>query len=115
MPKPNGDYPIGFDRPPKKHQFKPGQSGNPRGRPRKEINYDAMFERELMRKIPIVENGRSKRVTKLEGIVRVYLQRALKGEVRVIMDILSSARSLCVKMEMEANRDSRDRFVYFVG
>ncbi len=31
----NNDEEVGFGRPPKQHQFKPGQSGNPRGRPPK--------------------------------------------------------------------------------
>jgi hypothetical protein len=31
----NNDEEVGFGRPPKQHQFKPGQSGNPKGRPPK--------------------------------------------------------------------------------
>lgn len=30
------DYEVGRGRPPKEHQYKKGQSGNPRGRPRKD-------------------------------------------------------------------------------
>lgn len=29
------DYEVGYKRPPREHQFKPGQSGNPKGRPKK--------------------------------------------------------------------------------
>ncbi len=32
--KPSGDYEIGCGKPPKEHQFKPGQSGNLKGRPK---------------------------------------------------------------------------------
>src|SRR6185312_13136795 len=31
----NHNEEVGFGRPPKQHQFKPGQSGNPKGRPPK--------------------------------------------------------------------------------
>ena len=30
--RPPGDYEVGYGKPPKKHQFKPGQSGNRQGR-----------------------------------------------------------------------------------
>ena len=41
--KPGGDYEIGCGKPPKEHQFKPGQSGNLKGRPpkRKQKRIDA--------------------------------------------------------------------------
>jgi hypothetical protein len=28
------EYEIGYKKPPRKNQFKPGQSGNPKGRPK---------------------------------------------------------------------------------
>ncbi len=31
----NSEYKVGYGKPPKEHQFQPGQSGNPGGRPRK--------------------------------------------------------------------------------
>ena len=34
MSNDNDDYEVGYGRPPKSGQFKKGQSGNPKGRPR---------------------------------------------------------------------------------
>ena len=33
-PKEESNDPIGYGRPPREHRFRPGQSGNPRGRPK---------------------------------------------------------------------------------
>ena len=41
------DDKVGYCRPPKHSRFKPGQSGNPRGRPRKNRSIEAMIKREL--------------------------------------------------------------------
>ena len=33
------EYPVGYRKTPKHTQFKPGQSGNPKGRPRKSTTF----------------------------------------------------------------------------
>ena len=64
------DYEVGYGRPPKASQFKPGQSGNPRGRPRAVKNVGTMLEEVFFRKIPITENGKRREVTMVEAILR---------------------------------------------
>ncbi|WP_345821102.1 DUF5681 domain-containing protein [Methylobacterium fujisawaense] len=39
------DYEVGYRKPPRHTQFKPGTSGNRRGRPRRSKNIDTLFER----------------------------------------------------------------------
>jgi len=38
------DYEVGYGKPPKHGQFKPGQSGNPKGRPKGRKNFPVLLE-----------------------------------------------------------------------
>lgn len=73
------DYEVGYGRPPKKSQFKPGQSGNPRGRPKRKKTVGELVEREFARKVTITEGGAENWVTKLELLIRRLTNDAIKG------------------------------------
>ena len=55
------DYEIGYGKPPKQTRFKPGQSGNPRGRPSGTRNLRTDLAEELAERIAISEGGRRQR------------------------------------------------------
>jgi hypothetical protein len=63
-------YEVGYGRPPKATRFKPGQSGNPRGRPKGAKSIPALLEGELNRKIRVREGNRERLLTKRELLVR---------------------------------------------
>jgi hypothetical protein len=74
------------NRPPPKNQFKPGQSGNNKGRPTKpRISAKQMVGRLLSEKHPIVVRGRQKMVPLVEMILMKIFDLALKGNPRAIM------------------------------
>src|SRR5260370_36804980 len=76
------DYEVGYSKPPIGHRFKPGQSGNPSGRPRKILNLLDRFDRELKRKRVIVEDGQRLRVSTKEVLVKRMIDLALKGNIK---------------------------------
>ena len=82
------DYEVGYGRPPKATQFKKGQSGNPRGRPRAQKSVGSMLEEVFFRKIPITENGKRREVTMVEAILRQLANGAVKGDMRHIDRVL---------------------------
>ena len=77
------DYEVGFGKPPKQTQFKPGQSGNPRGRPKGTKNLKTDLMEELSEMIAVREGDRSQNVSKQRALVKTLMARALQGDARL--------------------------------
>lgn len=73
------DYEIGYCKPPRKYQFKPGQSGNPKGRPRKPKDPLTIDDAEILRRLDdeIIEFG-GKEMTRREVEIRVIFGLAAR-------------------------------------
>jgi hypothetical protein len=82
MTEPTKTYDVGFGRPPRHTRFKPGQSGNPKGKPKKAMSLGDDIQIELAERIRIREGDRSLRVSKQRALVKALLARALKGDTR---------------------------------
>src|SRR4051812_35212014 len=70
MARTNGDYKVGYGKPPKGTQFKPGQSGNPKGRPKGSKAIPTLVHDELKARVAVTEGGLTKRMSKGEAIVK---------------------------------------------
>jgi len=57
-----------YQRPPRKGQFKPGQSGNPRGRPKGSRNIRTCVQDLLDARIAVKENGKTRMMPRSEAI-----------------------------------------------
>jgi len=75
---------VGYGQPPKASQFKKGQSGNPRGRPRKTPGRRAIATRVLgeMQRLSGQPRGTRVRYTTLEIIVMTLKQLTAAGQAR---------------------------------
>lgn len=84
-------YKVGYGRPPKKYQFKPGQSGNKKGRPKKSNNAMTILNKRLASNITIKEGERKVQISKLDALVMQTINAALKGNLKatsMIFDLL---------------------------
>ena len=75
----SGDYEVGRGRPPKRTQFKKGQSGNPSGRKAGSVNFKTLIQKVASTEIPVNDNGTERRVSLLEGVLLRQAQEALRG------------------------------------
>jgi hypothetical protein len=83
LPRRAKDPEAGYGKPPKIHQFKPGRSGNPKGRPKGAKNESTILKEVLQHKIPIRgPSGNVRKISVLEGIHRKVAEDALRGNVK---------------------------------
>jgi len=76
---------VGYARPPKHTQFKKGQSGNPKGRPKAvkaHMPVSRIIRHSLSEEVQGQVNGKTRKMTKLEAIIEVQSAKALKGDTR---------------------------------
>jgi hypothetical protein len=83
---------IGYRKPPKNTQFKRGQSGNPKGRPKGSENLPTLIARIFNTKIGIREGSKVRRVSQVEAIMRSLALRAMKGDAKACLTVLALAK-----------------------
>lgn len=69
-------------------RFKPGQSGNPNGRPRKERSLLKHLETELDAEMQVTEGGKTMRLTKREALAKFIVNKALQGDPKMLNALL---------------------------
>lgn len=75
------DEPVGYARPPRHSRFRPGQSGNPSGRPKGTRSLKSDLADELAEEVRVSENGRTLVLSKQRLAVKAITAKAIKGHV----------------------------------
>jgi hypothetical protein len=94
-------------RPPSQTRFKPGQSGNPAGRPKGSKNLKTLVESVLGKLVTLTENGKQVRKTAGEVVLRRLAQDAMKGDHKARELLLRYAHAL----GLGENGEERKAFV----
>jgi hypothetical protein len=87
-------YSVGYRRPPLASRFKPGVSGNTRGRPKGSKNLKTQVEEAMTANISIQVGAKTKRVSRLAGVVLRQLQKALMGDGPAAIAVIKMALQL---------------------
>jgi Family of unknown function (DUF5681) len=85
---------VGYGRPPAHTRFKPGQSGNPKGRRKGQRNVHTVLDETLNQRITIREGNRTRSLTKLDGLILTMVSAALKGDTKAQASLMTMMRSV---------------------
>lgn len=85
-------YPVGYRKPPRRTQFRPGQSGNRNGRPKKTKTLVDVLMKELLARVTITVHGKRKTVSMLEAMLKQHINKAASGDAKAVALILNLLR-----------------------
>ena len=96
------EYKVGPGRPPKEFQFRPGQSGNPKGAKRKTPSIvpdlKASLERALNKKVKLKQGEKEQIVTKAAAGIEQLVNQFAKGDRHARRDLIALAEKLGVDL-----------------
>jgi hypothetical protein len=85
----SGAYAVGYGRPPLATRFRPGHSGNPKGRPKGSKSAASMARDSLERKVPVTEHGSRRNMTVRAVAFWRLAEKAVSGDVKALVYLLS--------------------------
>lgn len=102
------DYDVGYRKPPRHTQFKPGQSGNPHGRPRKEQSFASALDKALKAPVKVRENGKERVLSGVDALAMRLVADAIQGKVSSQKLLLSVAGDRLAAEESNAPEERED-------
>jgi hypothetical protein len=83
-----GEYAVGYRRPPRHSQFKAGQSGNPKGRPKAAKGLNLIVRDTLTQKVAVRTASGERKISRIEAVLQKTVEQAMKGNPRALAELL---------------------------
>jgi Family of unknown function (DUF5681) len=101
-------YSIGYGKPPEETRFKPGRSGNPRGRPKNSRNYKTVMNKLLKERVKTEPLGW--RQPNIKVVMQKLVDQALEGNWRALKLVISMMEIHDTMFETVEGDDKDDEF-----
>ncbi len=88
-PSQHSVYEVGYGKPPVATRFQPGQSGNPKGRPRSSPLVKNLVQQVMNGTLAIEQNGKLRRMPRKEALLLTLFGRAMKGDSKAAGSLLN--------------------------
>ena len=88
-----GNHEVGYGKPPKHTRFKPGQSGDSKGRPKGVRNFSTDVKATLKALVKVTRGGKPRNVSTQEAALLRLREKALGGDARALDRLLALAQA----------------------
>jgi type II secretory pathway component PulC len=99
------EYKVGYGKPPRHSQFKKGQSGYPKGRPKGSKNLANLIRCVLKERVTITENGKRRTITKLEAMTKQLANKGASGDPKATQLLLGMVQLFEDRQEAPAQTE----------
>lgn len=98
----NNNYKVGFCKPPVHTRFKPGQSGNPKGRPKGAMDTHRLIDAILNKKVAATIDGVPIRISKRQAMLMRLANNATSGDINSLRLLMPHLLQIDAKKEARA-------------
>ena len=98
-PRPGKTFEVGYGKPPKEHQFRKGQSGNPKGRPKGSRSMQTIITDKLNERVAYTQNGQRKTATRREVFSERLINDAMIGKPNAVNKLLQLEADVSAEKE----------------
>jgi hypothetical protein len=104
---------VGYGKPPKRMRFKPGQSGNPRGRARaiEFRDWENPIQKYMLELITVTIKGKTEKIPVVDALMMAAIKRALGGctkTLKVLLDASGGFKALIQEQKRQITQAEKE-------
>jgi hypothetical protein len=100
---------VGYGKPPKRTRFRPGQSGNPRGRSRAVDfkDWENPIQKYMLEPMTVTIKGKKEKVPVVDALIKTAIRRSLEGctkHLKVLLDGSGGLKALIQEQKRQKTK-----------